>query len=46
MGGKKALAEHITLKEAAAKLGTVKPEDFDRWVRPEQMVTPGATLGE
>jgi fumarate hydratase class II len=44
--GKKALAENLTLKEAAARLGHVKPEDFDRWVRPEEMVTPGASLGE
>jgi len=42
--GKTALAENLTLKDAAAKLGLVSPEDFDRWVRPEQMVEPGATL--
>jgi fumarate hydratase, class II len=42
--GKAALAENLTLKDAAAKLGLVSPEDFDRWVRPEQMVEPGATL--
>ena len=42
--GKTALAENLTLKDAAAKLGLVTPEDFDRWVRPEQMVEPGATL--
>ena len=42
--GKKALAENLTLKEAAQQLGFVAPEDFDRWVRPEEMVTPGATL--
>ncbi|GGG16380.1 fumarate hydratase class II 1 [Caldovatus sediminis] len=41
---KKALAEDLTLKEAAARLGHVSPEDFDRWVRPEDMVAPGATL--
>jgi fumarate hydratase class II len=41
---KKALAEDLTLKEAAARLGFVAPEDFDRWVRPEDMLTPGATL--
>jgi len=41
---KTALAENITLREAAARLGLVAPEDFDRWVRPEQMVQPGATL--
>jgi len=42
--GKKALAENLTLKEAAARLGHVAPEDFDRWVRPEEMIHPGATL--
>jgi fumarate hydratase class II len=42
--GKTALAEDLTLKEAAARLGHVSPEDFDRWVRPEEMVEPGATL--
>jgi fumarate hydratase class II len=42
--GKTALAENLTLKDAAQKLGLVSPEDFDRWVRPEQMVEPGATL--
>jgi fumarate hydratase, class II len=42
--GKAALAENLTLKDAAAKLGLVSPEDFDRWVRPEEMVEPGATL--
>lgn len=42
--GKLALKDDITLKEAATRLGHVSPEDFDRWVRPEDMVTPGATL--
>ena len=42
--GKKALAENLTLKDAAQQLGFVAPEDFDRWVRPEAMVEPGATL--
>ena len=42
--GKTALAENLTLKDAAAKLGIVAPEDFDRWVRPDEMVEPGATL--
>lgn len=41
---KTALAEHITLKEAAARLGYVSPEDFDRWVVPADMTMPGATL--
>src|SRR5205814_9031995 len=35
---KTAHKEGTTLKEAAVKLGLVKPEDFDRWVRPELMV--------
>ena len=30
-----ALAEGLTLRDAAARLGFVSPEDFDRWVRPE-----------
>jgi len=36
------LAHHdnITLRQAAAQLGLVKPEDFDRHVRPEKMVSP------
>jgi fumarate hydratase, class II len=42
--GKTALAENITLKEAAARLGYVSPEDFDRWVVPADMTRPGATL--
>ena len=44
MIGKTALAENITLKEAAAKLGYVQPDDFDRWVVPAAMTKPGATL--
>ena len=27
-----------TLKEEAVRLGYVTPEDFDKWVRPEDMV--------
>ena len=42
--GKKALAENLTLRDAAERLGHVKGEDFDRWVRPEEMTRPGATL--
>lgn len=42
--GKKALAENLPLRDAAAALGFVTPADFDRWVRPEQMTEPGATL--
>ncbi len=35
---KKAHKDGTTLREAAAALGYVTPEDFDRWVRPEDMV--------
>jgi fumarate hydratase, class II len=38
---KLALAKDITLRQAAADLGLVKPEDFDRHVRPERMIGPG-----
>ncbi|HYF07848.1 MAG TPA: class II fumarate hydratase [Acetobacteraceae bacterium] len=41
---KLALAEDLTLKEAATRLGHVTPEDFDRWVVPEAMLRPGAQL--
>ena len=37
---KRALAHGETLKEAAAALGYVKPEDFDRWVDPKAMLGP------
>ena len=37
---KLAHAKKITLREAAAELGLVKAEDFDRYVRPEKMVSP------
>jgi fumarate hydratase class II len=33
--------DNITLRQAAAQLGLVKPEDFDKYVRPEKMVSPG-----
>ena len=39
---KKAYAEGTTLKEAALGLGDVSAEDFDRWLRPEEMIRPGA----
>jgi fumarate hydratase class II len=42
--GKLALAENITLKQAADQLGYVRPEDFGRWVVPAAMTVPGATL--
>jgi fumarate hydratase class II len=35
---KKAHREGTTLREAALALGHVSGEDFDRWVRPEDMV--------
>ena len=37
----KAHAEGTTLKEAALALGLVKEEDFDKWINPEEMITPG-----
>jgi fumarate hydratase class II len=37
---KKAHADGTSLKQAAAALGYVAPEDFDRWVRPEKMIGP------
>jgi len=44
--GKLALAENMTLRDAAEKLGFVTPADFDRWVVPAEMTQPGATLGD
>ena len=37
------LAHHknITLRQAVAELGLLKAEDFDKYVRPEKMVSPG-----
>jgi fumarate hydratase class II len=32
--------EGLSLREAAAKLGYVAEEDFDRWVKPEDMTRP------
>jgi fumarate hydratase class II len=37
---KRALADGTTLKAAALALGTVKPEDYDRWVDPKTMLGP------
>lgn len=37
---KKAHIENITLKESAVALGLLKAEDFDRLVRPENMISP------
>ncbi|MFQ5783373.1 MAG: class II fumarate hydratase [Alphaproteobacteria bacterium] len=39
---KKAYAEGTTLKEAALALGLLTAEQFDEWVRPENMVGPSA----
>src|SRR5204863_2955602 len=35
-----AYREHLSLREAALKLGYVSAEDFDRWVRPGDMTRP------
>jgi len=40
---KKAYREGTTLKEAAVKLGYVTAEQFDQWVRPEEMVGKNKT---
>ncbi len=37
---KKAFAENKTLKEAAVELGLLTPEQFDEYVRPENMIGP------
>lgn len=37
---KKAHKEHSTLKEAALALGLLTAEQFDAWVRPEDMIHP------
>ena len=39
---KKAYAEGSSLRQAALALGYLSNEEFDRWVRPEQMLAPGA----
>jgi fumarate hydratase, class II len=38
---KKAHKENLTLKESAMALGYVSSEEFDLWVRPEDMVSAG-----
>jgi fumarate hydratase class II len=35
-----AYEEGITLREAALQLGLLTPEQFDQWVRPEEMTRP------
>ena len=37
---KTALAENLTLKEAALKLNVISAADFDKYVRPEEMTEP------
>ena len=37
---KKAHKEGTTLKEAAVELGLLTPEQFDEWVKPEEMIKP------
>jgi len=37
---KTAYQEHTTLKQAAVKLGLITAEEFDKHVRPEEMVRP------
>jgi fumarate hydratase, class II len=37
---KKALKEGTTLKAAAVELGYLTAEQFDAWVRPENMINP------
>jgi fumarate hydratase class II len=37
---KKAFAENTTLKKAAVALGLLTAEQFDQWVRPEDMLRP------
>ncbi len=39
---KKAHKEGTTLKQAALDLGVVTEEQFDQWVRPEDMIAPKA----
>ncbi|MDE2004967.1 MAG: class II fumarate hydratase [Rhodospirillales bacterium] len=40
--GKLALARDLSLRDAAIESGHVSGADFDRWVRPEAMIRPGA----
>jgi fumarate hydratase class II len=39
---KKAYAQGLTLREAAIELGYLTDEQFDAWVRPENMLEAGA----
>jgi fumarate hydratase class II len=36
--GRNSTQNGTTLKEEAVRLGYVSPEDFDNWVKPEEMV--------
>jgi fumarate hydratase class II len=38
---KRAHKDDTSLKDAAARLGLVRPEDFDVWVDPKRMTEPG-----
>ena len=38
---KKAHTEGISLKDAAMQLGLLTEEQFEKWVRPEEMIKPG-----
>ena len=46
---KKALKENLSLRESAIGLGLLTNEQFDEWVRPEEMIgslPPGPLKGE
>jgi fumarate hydratase class II len=43
---KKAHDENITLREAALALGSISGDQFDAWVRPDQMLGPEAAGGD
>lgn len=38
---KKAYKENTTLKEAGVELGLLTSEQFDAWIRPDMMTSPG-----
>lgn len=37
---KNAHKKHLNLKESAIELGILKSEDFDKWVKAEDMIKP------
>ena len=43
---KLAYNEDLTLKEAALKKGYLSEEEFDKWVRPELMLGPDASIAQ